>query len=58
MTVVLCVQCFECGERHEAVPVHVSETQGQIYAVVCPVDGLTDYYTSEVTEPMPPRRSK
>jgi hypothetical protein len=40
------VECDQCGKRHEATPVHVSPTQGQIFAVVCE-DGLTDYYTSE-----------
>ena len=41
------VVCEQCGRDHEATPVHVSPTQGQIYAVVCPTDWLTDYYTSE-----------
>lgn len=41
------VNCEQCGQRHIAEPVHVSPTQGQIYAVVCTVDHLTDYYTAE-----------
>jgi ribosomal protein L44E len=40
------VVCDNCGERHEATPVHVSPTQGQIYEVICE-DGLSDFYTTE-----------
>lgn len=43
--------CDYCGKKHQAEPVHVSPTQGQIYAVVCtdvPVsEQVIDYYTSE-----------
>lgn len=45
------VRCFECGQRHPAEFSHVSQHGGQdVYAVVCDVDGLTDYYTAEVVE--------
>lgn len=48
------VVCWECGEEHEAVFSHLSQWgEGgrpgeRVYAVVCPVDDLTDYYTDEV----------
>jgi len=45
------VECYECGQPHEATPSHWGEYgQGVIYAVVCPVDDLTDYYTREVVK--------
>lgn len=45
------VECHQCGEPHEATPSHTgSYGEGVIWAVVCPVDDLTDYYTSEVVD--------
>lgn len=40
------VDCDNCGKQHLATPVHTSETQGQIYEVICS-DGFSDYYTRE-----------
>lgn len=43
------VQCQECGANHEANYSHEGRFgEGPIYAVICTVDGLTDYYTTEV----------
>jgi hypothetical protein len=45
------VDCFHCGQPHEATPSHWGQHDNRvIWAVVCPVDDLTDYYTSEVVE--------
>jgi hypothetical protein len=42
------VFCDHCGQEHDAWPAHADRFNGaQLYAVVCPVDGLTDYYTAE-----------
>lgn len=42
------VDCHECGHRHPATYSHEgTHGEGPIYAVVCPVDDLTDYYTTE-----------
>lgn len=41
--------CDRCGETHPAYPSHEGRYgEGQIYAVVCEADGLTDYYTGEL----------
>jgi hypothetical protein len=48
----LTIRCDECGELHPAEPAHLDRYSGaQLYAVVCPVDWLTDYYTAERLEP-------
>ena len=45
------VDCYECGDPHEANYSHDGRFgEGPIYAVVCPVDDLIDYYTTEVVE--------
>jgi hypothetical protein len=45
------VICHECGERHVAEYSHEGRFgEGPIFAVVCPVDYLTDYYTTEGLE--------
>jgi hypothetical protein len=45
------VICDECGKRHEATYSHEGRfNEGAIFAVVCDVDGLTDFYTSERVE--------
>ncbi len=41
------VECDQCGDRHVAEYSHENERQGSIFAVVCTVDYLTDYYTEE-----------
>lgn len=42
------VVCYECGGKHEATYSHEGRFgEGPIYAVVCTVDWLTDYYTVE-----------
>lgn len=42
------VVCDMCGHEHQAVYTHDGQFgEGPIYAVVCPVDDLTDYYTLE-----------
>lgn len=42
------VICDECGQRHIAEESHEGQHgEGTIYAVVCTVDWLTDYYTAE-----------
>lgn len=47
-TVVGTVQCFECGDSHEAEYSHEGRFgEGPIFAVVCTVDYLTSYYTTE-----------
>lgn len=49
------VICDECGERHEATYSHEGRfNEGPVYAVVCPVDSLTDYYTTEALVDGPP----
>lgn len=50
--------CDQCGQPHEATYSHEAQFgQGPIFAVVCPVDDLTDYYTLErVTLPAPVER--
>ena len=43
------VRCDNCGAVHVAEYSHEGRFgQGAIYAVVCPVDYMTDYYTAEV----------
>jgi hypothetical protein len=43
------VTCQEYGQTHQAEFSHEGRwNQGPIYAVVCTVDNLVDYYTSEV----------
>lgn len=45
------VTCYQCGQRHVAEYSHEGRFgEGPIYAVVCEVDGLTDYYTTEGLE--------
>jgi hypothetical protein len=45
------VICHECGQRHVAEYSHEGlHGEGPIFAVVCPVDYLTDYYTTEGLE--------
>lgn len=52
MTTTRTVRCWECGERHVAEPAHLDRFSGaQLYAVVCTVDSLTDYYTDEALDP-------
>lgn len=42
------VVCDECGGEHVAEYSHEGMFgEGPIFAVVCPVDDLTDYYTRE-----------
>ena len=44
--------CDNCGQPHEATYSHDSQHgQGSIFAVVCPEDHLTDYYTQERVGP-------
>lgn len=51
------VRCYTCGESHPAEPSHVGRFgEGQIYAVVCTADYLTDYYTTEALEVAPADR--
>jgi hypothetical protein len=41
--------CYDCNGRHEACYSHPGRYgEGPIFAVVCPDDGLTSYYTLEV----------
>lgn len=40
------IECQSCGELHAAEYHHPG--QGPIFAVVCPRDELTDYYTTEL----------
>jgi hypothetical protein len=48
------VSCHSCGATHQAEYSHNSPHNGQpVYAVVCTVDWLTDYYTSDVVHPAP-----
>jgi hypothetical protein len=44
---VITVRCEECGELHPGEFSHFSEFghHDAVYAVVCPTDWLTDYYT-------------
>jgi hypothetical protein len=45
------VDCDDCGQQHEATPSHWGRFgEGVVYAVVCPVDDLTGYYTSEAVK--------
>jgi hypothetical protein len=40
--------CYACDGIHEATPAHLDQYNGrQLWAVVCPVDGLTAYYNSD-----------
>lgn len=42
------VTCWHCEQPHEAEYSHEGRFgEGPIFAVVCTVDGLTDYYTTE-----------
>lgn len=42
------VTCDQCGATHEATYSHVSQYGGHdVWAVVCSVDYLTDYYLRE-----------
>lgn len=42
------VDCDHCGARHVAEYSHEGQhAQGPIFAVVCDVDYLTDYYREE-----------
>lgn len=53
------VTCDNCGSRHEATPSHQgTHGEGQIYAVVCTADNLTDYYTSEGLIPQAWKRGR
>lgn len=46
------ILCQSCGEPHPAEYSHEGRYgEGPIYAVVCTVDWLTDYYTSELLKP-------
>lgn len=46
------VTCYECGEQHVAEFSHVSQFgQDRCFAVVCPRDNLTAFYTEEVVVP-------
>ena len=46
------VRCHECNGAHAATYSHEGRFgEGAIYAVVCPEDGLTGYYTSEALDP-------
>ena len=53
MTAQLQVRCHQCGDLHQAEPVQAAsysgaaKTERTIYAVVCTVDNLVDYYTAE-----------
>jgi hypothetical protein len=48
---VAAVRCHYCDQLHPATYSHEGRFgEGPIYAVVCPVDNLTDYYTAEVVE--------
>jgi hypothetical protein len=49
------IRCHSCGALHPAEISHESPSQGTIYAVVCPEDWLTDYYTREALEGPHPR---
>lgn len=52
------VDCDECGQPHEATPSHWgSYCEGVIWAVVCPVDDLTYYYTREAVVEVDPTPS-
>jgi hypothetical protein len=45
------ITCQECGQQHEATYSHEGRfNEGPIFAVVCPVDWLTDYYTSVLVQ--------
>lgn len=42
------IVCDQCGQEHDATFSHEGTFgEGPIYAVVCTVDHLTDYYTTE-----------
>ena len=43
------VTCQECGQEHEATYSHMGRWDRRpVFAVVCPVDDLTDFYTDLV----------
>jgi hypothetical protein len=52
--------CDGCGGKHPAEPSHEGHYgEGQIYAVVCPEDLMTQYHTRDGIEPYtPPKRRK
>lgn len=52
--------CDGCGGRHPAEPSHDGQHgDGQIYAVVCPEDLMTQYHTREGIEPyVAPKRKR
>lgn len=48
------VECDQCGQTHEATFSHMTDNSWEgpeasqpVYAVVCTVDDLTDYYLTE-----------
>lgn len=46
--------CRGCEAEHHAEPAHLDRwSNRQLYAVVCPVDGLTDYVTAELLRAAP-----
>jgi hypothetical protein len=51
-TIAYRVRCHECGDWHPAEFSHVGgySRPVDVYAVVCTVDGLTDYYTTDGVE--------
>jgi hypothetical protein len=45
---IITVQCDTCGERHEGSYSHEGRFgEGAIFEIVCPTDGLSDFYTRE-----------
>ena len=45
-TTRLMARCDHCGGRHEATPSHLgAHGEGQLYAVTCDQDWLTEYQT-------------
>lgn len=48
------VACQECGDDHIAEYSHEGQFgEGPVFAVVCPVDQLTDYYTLDAVTVTP-----
>ena len=49
--------CDRCNAAHEAEPSHEGQWgEGPIWAVTCPVDGLTQWHTREGVRPAPAKR--
>lgn len=50
----LTIRCHHCGQRHAAELSHRAQYGAQlVFAVVCPADSLTDYYTTDALDDLP-----